>query len=93
MAANQWRQVDRVWIPKEENSTKLKQFRSISLLSMEGKIFFSVLSRRMTEYLLKNAYIENSVQKRGIPGVSRCLEHTGVVTLLIRETYLCFDLT
>ena len=52
--ADQWRQVEGVWIPKEENSTKLEQFRSISLLSVEGKIFFSILSRRLTDFLFKN---------------------------------------
>ncbi|KAL1266763.1 hypothetical protein QQF64_002438 [Cirrhinus molitorella] len=83
--ADQWRQAEGVWIPKEENSTKLEQFRTISLLSVEGKIFFSILSRRLTDFLLKNAYIDTSVQKGGIPGVSGCLEHTGVVTQLIRE--------
>ncbi len=34
---------------------------------------------------MKNAYIDTSVQKGGIPGVAGCLEHTGVVTQLIRE--------
>ncbi len=52
---------------------------------MEGKIFFSVLARRMTDFLLKNKYIDTSVQKGGIPGVPGRLEHTGVVTQLIRE--------
>ncbi|XP_061896860.1 uncharacterized protein LOC133645950 [Entelurus aequoreus] len=83
--ADQWRQAEGVWIPKEENSTKLEQFRTISLLSVEGKIFFRILSRRLTDFLLKNAYIDTSVQKGGIPGVSGCLEHTGVVSRLIRE--------
>ncbi|XP_054628013.1 uncharacterized protein LOC129179159 [Dunckerocampus dactyliophorus] len=83
--ADQWRLAEGVWIPKEENSTKLEQFRTISLLSVEGKIFFSILSRRLTDFLLKNAYIDTAVQKGGIPGVSGCLEHTGVVTQLIRE--------
>ncbi|XP_049324773.1 uncharacterized protein LOC125789951 [Astyanax mexicanus] len=83
--SDQWRQAEGVWIPKEENSTRLEQFRSISLLSVEGKIFFSVLARRTTDFLLKNKYIDTSVQKGGIPGVPGCLEHTGVVTQLIRE--------
>lgn len=52
---------------------------------MEGKIFFSILSRGMTDFLLKNEYIDTSVQKGGIPGVPGCLKHTGVVTQLIRE--------
>ncbi|XP_061571176.1 uncharacterized protein LOC133424524 [Cololabis saira] len=83
--SDQWRQAEGVWIPKEENSTKLEQFRTISLLSVEGKIFFSILSKRLTGFLLSNAYIDTSVQKGGIPGVSGCLEHTGVVSQLIRE--------
>lgn len=83
--AGQWRCAEGVWIPKEENSKDISQFRTISLLSVEGKIFFSILSRRLTEFLLKNGYIDTSVQKGGIPGVPGCLEHTGVVTQLIRE--------
>ncbi|XP_061878077.1 uncharacterized protein LOC133630482 [Entelurus aequoreus] len=83
--ADQWRQAEGVWIPKEEKSQNINQFRTISLLSVEGKIFFSLIARRLTDYLLKNSYINTSVQKGGIPEVSGCLEHTGVVTQLIRE--------
>lgn len=53
IVANQWGHAECIWLPKEVNSTKLKQFRSILLLSMEGKIF-SVLSRRMKDFLVKN---------------------------------------
>lgn len=42
--ADQWRHVEWGWIQKEDNSTKLETFRSILLLSVEGKIFFSVLA-------------------------------------------------
>lgn len=83
--AQQWRFAEGVWIPKEENAKNIEQFRTISLLSVEGKIFFAILSRRLTEFLLKNEYIDTSVQKGGIPKVPGCLEHTGVVTQLIRE--------
>ncbi|KAK7901244.1 hypothetical protein WMY93_018013 [Mugilogobius chulae] len=82
---SQWRQANGVWIPKEENSENINQFRMISLLSVEGKIFFSILASRLTEYFLKNKYIDTSVQKGGIPGVPGCLEHTGVVSQLLRE--------
>ena len=83
--AEQWRYAEGVWIPKEDKSSTLSQFRTISLLSVEGKIFFSILARRLTAYLLKNSYIDTSVQKGGIPNMPGCLEHTGVVTQLIRE--------
>lgn len=52
--AQQWRHAEGVWIPKEENARNIEQFRTISLLSVEGKVFFSVVARRLTEYLLKN---------------------------------------
>ena len=55
------------------------------LLSVEGKIFFTILSHQLTEFLLKNKYIDTCVQRGGIPGVPGFLKHTGVVTQLIRE--------
>ncbi len=63
--ADQWRFAEGVWIPKEENSKNINQFRTISLLSVEGKVFFSIVSQRLTEFLLKNNYIDPSVQKGG----------------------------
>lgn len=73
------------WIPKGEESSNIRQFHVISLLSVEGKIFFMIMAQRLTDFLLKNVYIDTSVQKGGVPGVPGCLQHTGVVTQLIRE--------
>ena len=73
--SEQWVSADGVYIPKEQNSTEINQFRPISLLNVEGKIFFSVLASRLTKYLTENGYINTTVQKGGIPGVSGCLEH------------------
>ena len=61
--ADQWRQAEGVWIPKEEKSKEIDQFRIISLLNTEGKIFFSVLSKRLSKFLIMNEYIDTSVQK------------------------------
>ena len=33
----------------------------------------------LTKYLIKNGYINTSVQKGGIPGVSGCLEHATMI--------------
>ncbi|KAJ3614940.1 hypothetical protein NHX12_018509 [Muraenolepis orangiensis] len=82
---DQWRVAEGVWIPKEENSTQLDQFRIISLLCVEAKVFFSAVSKQLCTYLAENTYIDTSVQKGGISGMPGCLEHTGVVTQLIRE--------
>ena len=77
--ADSWRQAEGCLIPKEENSETLKQFRTISLLNIEGKIFLAVLAKRMT------TYIDIAVQKGGVPGVSGCVEHTSVLTQIIKE--------
>ena len=39
----------------------------------------------MTAYILENNYLDVSVQKGGIPGFAGCLEHTSVLTQLIKE--------
>ena len=44
-----WMIVDGVYIPKEQNSKGINQFRPISLFNIEGKIFFAVLVSRLTK--------------------------------------------
>lgn len=83
--AVQWKYAEGVWTPKDEGSCNIEQFRIILLLSVESKTFFKIMSQHLTDFLSKNSYIDTSVQKGGVPGVPGCLEHTGVVTLLIRE--------
>ncbi|GFO11358.1 polyprotein [Plakobranchus ocellatus] len=61
-----WMTAEGVYIPKEQNL--INQFRPISLLKVEGKIF-SVMTLRLTKYLIENAYVNVSVQKGGLPGV------------------------
>lgn len=70
-------------ILKEENSSNITQFCTISLLSVEGNI--KILASGVTEYLLRNSYIDTMVQG-GVPGMPGCIEHTGVVTHLICKT-------
>ena len=69
--SQQWRSTEEVWVPKDEKSTTIKQFRTISLLNVDRKIFFSILSHRLSDYLLKNQYIDTSDQNGGDPRCSR----------------------
>lgn len=71
--AYQWRFAEGVCIPKEEKSTSIEQFRTISLLNVKAKTFFSIVSCRLSDYLLRNKYINSSVQKEGNPGVQEQL--------------------
>ena len=83
--ADQWRYSEGMWTPKEENSKEIEQFRFISLFDTECKLFFSILSHRLTRYIKENEYIDKSVQKGGVPGIPDCIEHTGVVKQLLKE--------
>ena len=74
-------------IPKE-NSRELKQFRPISQINVEGKVFFAVLARRLTNFLLSNGFIDTSVQKAGIPGFPGCLEHVSTIWANLRYVTL-----
>jgi hypothetical protein len=65
--SREWKKANGVYIPKEQNSTTIDQFRPISLLNVEGKIFFSVMAKRLTLYLLYNGYIDTTTHKGGIP--------------------------
>ena len=81
----QWRFAEGVWIPKEKGSKSFDQFRIISLLNTESKIIFGLLSRRLSDFILGNGYIDTSVQKGWVAGMPGCLEHMGVLTQLLRE--------
>ena len=80
-----WRRADGVLIPKEDQARSIEKFRTISLLNTEGKIFWKLKSDRMTSFIMKNHYIDESIQKGGIPGVSGCLEHTAILSHMIME--------
>lgn len=80
-----WKLAEGIFIPKEDKSESIGQFRTISLLSVECKMFFAVVSKRLTDYLINNKYMDTSVQKGGVSGFSGCLEHISVITQLIKE--------
>lgn len=48
-------------------------------MNVEGKIFFTVVAKRMTNYLLANNYIDTSCQKAGVPGFPGCVEHSAMI--------------
>ncbi|GFO47393.1 reverse transcriptase [Plakobranchus ocellatus] len=77
--SKEWMTAEGVCIPKEQDSRGINQIRPISLLNVEGKIFFSVMASRLTKYLTENGYINTYVQKGGIPRVSGCLEHATMI--------------
>ena len=80
-----WKEAEGVLIPKEDGATDISKFRTISLLNVEGKLYFAFKAKRLLDYTLSNGYIDTAIQKGGIPGVSGCLEHTALLSQLIQE--------
>ena len=67
---------------KVENATSVEKFKTISLLNVEGKLFFALKSEMIMDLVLANKYIDTSIQKGGVPGISGCLEQTTVISQL-----------
>lgn len=62
----QWRYAEGVWVPKEENASEITQFCTISLLSVEGKVFFKIHGNHLAVYLLRNSYRHRSLEGRSL---------------------------
>ena len=78
----QWRVASEVYIPKKKppDSSTIEDFRPIALLNVEGKIFFSLLAKRLESHIIvKNKLINTSIQKGCISKVPGCWEHMSLV--------------
>ena len=67
---------DVIHIPKEKDPRKVDQFRPISLLNIDGWIFFDVIAKRMARFMINNGYVNSSTLRAGKPGIPGCIEHT-----------------
>ena len=65
--------------------SEVDKFRTISLLNVEGKIYFAMRADRLLQFVQDNKYIDLSIQKGGLVEISGCLEHTDILSQLIRE--------
>ena len=78
----QWRIASEVYIPKVKppNNSTITDFRPIALLNVEGKIFFSLISKKLEDHIIKkNEIINKSIQKGCMAKVPGCWEHMSVV--------------
>jgi hypothetical protein len=57
-----WKRADRCFLQKEKDAKTIGQFQIICLLTVEGKIYLSVLAKRL-DYLVKSNYINTRGQE------------------------------
>ena len=77
-----------IYIPKVNPPTahKISDFRPIALLSVDGKLSFSLVSRHLEKHLISNRkFINKSVQKGCMEKVPGCWEHISMVWPALKE--------
>jgi hypothetical protein len=75
-----WCQRDIKLIYKDGDKNDPANFRPISLSSCVSKIYYQILADRMTVYLSSDGFIDTTVQKVFMQGISGCTDHTICLT-------------
>ena len=87
----QWRMGHAQFIPKsvETDCKNIQHFRQLSMLNVEGKIFWALISKRIYNYVIRdNKFIDTSIQKGAIEGTPGCWEHTQSVWNALKDARL-----
>ena len=79
-----WQLASIILIAKSDKLDSPKEFRPIALLNVAGKVFFSIVNKRLEAYMLGNGYINLAVQKAFTTGVPGCVEHTARLSEALR---------
>ena len=85
----QWQSVKEIYIPKVNPSTahNIPDFCPIALLNVEGKLFFSLVSRRLEKHLIRTSkFINKSVQKGCMEKVYQCWKYISMVWEAQKDT-------
>ena len=83
-----WRIAEGFFLPKVDkpDKTNLADFRTISLMNVESKLFWSLVSNRLYNHLVtSNNIIDTSIQKGSIRKMAGCWEHTSMVWSGIKD--------
>ena len=87
----QWRVAEGVYIPKSTTADEntITDFRPISLLNVEAKMFFAISAKRLEKYLRSNNFIDTTIQKGGVCGQPGVWEHISTLWETIKDAKTC----
>ena len=80
-----WSQAVIVLFHKSGTTSDPTNFRPIALSNCDGKLFFSLLSKSFTSYMIRNEYFDKQTQKGFLPGISGCVEHACISQEALRD--------
>ena len=61
------------------------EFRPIALLNAEGRLFFTLMQWRLSDYMVENGYIKSRIQKGFMKDVAGCIEHSETMYQMLRD--------
>ena len=80
-----WQQASIILIHKNGDSNNPSNYRPIALTSTIGKVFNSIMSKRIQSFTRSNNIIDTKVQKGFLDNLSGCTEHSLVLQNIIRH--------
>ena len=78
----QWQYAVGHYIPKtnQPSPSKIKDFRPIVVLNIEGNLFFSFIWKRLEKHIIaNNKFINTSIQKGCLEKVPGCWKHVSMI--------------
>jgi hypothetical protein len=72
-------------LEKKDGCLSPEDMRPISILNVEGQIFFSLVEKRMSAYMTLNGYIKRWQQKAFMVEVAGCIEHSTLIFEALKE--------
>ena len=61
------------------DTSKPGEMRPIACMNAHGKVFWLIVGRRLTVFLMANEFVDGRTQKGFCPGVSGCIEHGSLI--------------
>lgn len=76
----------KILLAKTSSSRELKDYRDITLFNASLKALTGTWARFITDFMVKNKYLDTTIQKGFVPRVAGCVEHNQTMVDLLKES-------